>query len=68
MKVIAKYGCDFEDKRKGNLVAFLTKLVNPKYNLFPRANNWIKDCDQLGLSKGEFRDAAFGFILGRERF
>lgn len=63
-----KYVCDFEDEheRKGNLVAFLTKLVKPKYNLFLRANNWIKECGQLGLSKGGFRDTAFGFILGRD--
>ena len=38
--------------RKGNIVAFLTELIKPKYNLSPRANNWVRSVVSREYQKG----------------
>lgn len=59
--------------RKGNIVAFLTELIKPKYNLSPRANNWVRSVVSREYQKGiqgsflwprlKERDAEFGHMV-----
>lgn len=58
--------------RKENIVAFLKKLIKPKYNLFPRANSWVRSVVSREYQKGvqgsclwlhlRERDAEFGHM------
>lgn len=49
MDVTAKY--PHELGRKGNIVAFLTELIKPKY-IFPRANNWVRSVVSRKYKRG----------------